>query len=362
MAEQDEEAVPSLSLTPPRTKEAGYLVLPFAHEQFKEFIEGLLGTPQSISRSIRGPFEVEPADIQSLSELLAQRIVQQNAGILAQFTARVTYSDDSTVEVHSVAEVLSYNEVRPVSCRALHLTWEYLVRFADKKVPEKQTITVSYLAGPASVALDEPSVIIVPSEFHMIRPGFISFRIEHTARTWGADLEALLSNYFKALIKPESKAKQWVQKHHGRIALCVSVGFFLLVAAGLLMTTHRFAAARLLELNQTIARQVPGGASTAAFRVLADMIARGAWAQYSFSAIVFLVVAVFVALFLGMWSDDAANTLPPSFILLNRESRKEKEEVLKRQKGRWLSFCGSILLSLFLGVLSNLIFGYLFSS
>lgn len=346
-------------LVPATIIEAGYLRLPYEHEQFREFIRSLLGRPQSISRAIQGPFEIEPSDIQNLNELISQRVAQQNAGILANFTARVSYSDDSTVELTSVPELLSYNEVRPVSCRAIHLRWDYLVRFQDKSVPEKQSIQVSYMAGDGDIAIDGPDIIVVTHHSHFERPGFITFRIEHTARSWGADLEALLSSYFKALVKPQSGPKRWIRAHRPAISLTLAISLFAVVAIGILLTTRTFASGQLQHLRAILGAQ-PGVESTSsAIRYIAELFAGGVWAQFSFAAVVSLVITVFLALWVGIWSDSAASTIEPSFILLNRESHKAKAELLRKLQRKWLSFIGSIVLTVVLGIVANYLFFYL---
>jgi len=43
--------------------QAGYVTLPFNDDQFKEFIKGLLGSPQTISKALEGAFEITFEDI-----------------------------------------------------------------------------------------------------------------------------------------------------------------------------------------------------------------------------------------------------------------------------------------------------------
>jgi hypothetical protein len=349
-------------LVPAGIIEAGYLRLPYEQDQFREFIKGLLGRPQSISKTIRGPFEIGVADVQSLSELLTQRVAQQNGGLLATFNARISYSDDSTVEVTSMPELLSYNEVRPVTCRALHLRWDFLVRFQDKQVPEKQSVQVSFIAsgGDSPVEFDADNIVIMHQPGPLIGPGYIApgyigFRIEHTARSWGADLEALLSSYFKSIVKPATGFKRWIAKHHGRVSLTVASCFFGLVALGIVLTTRRFSATQLAALHSVVTTD-PGGAS----RFVADMLARGIWAQFSFAAVLVLVVSLFLAVVFGTWADNSASSTAPSFILLTRESEKDKQEVLRKLDHKWLSFCWSVITSILVGIVSNVLFAWLF--
>jgi len=212
-------------LVPPTTKESGFLRLPIDQDQFKDFIKGLLGRPQSISRTMQGPYEIEMSDVQNLDQLIWQRIQQQNGGILAQFNARLVYWDDSTVEINSVPELLSYNEVRPIVCVGLHLRWDYLLQFADKRTPEKQGIVVSYSSAESEeIRFDsDPESIDRVAVRHS--RGVIQFRIEHTARTWGADMEALLHNFFKGQIRLEHPVKNWIRRYQIPISFTVAIVF-----------------------------------------------------------------------------------------------------------------------------------------
>lgn len=342
------------------TVESGYLKLPYDQEQFQSFIKGLLGRPQTISRTIRGPFEIRVADIVNLHQLIQQRMAQQNEGILAAFNARVNYSDNSTVELTGVPELVSYNEVRPLWVRGIHLKWDYLVRFLDKEIPEKQSVQISFVGSAEGVPIfDGESIIVLSSGAHSGSPGIISFRVEHTARTWGADIEALLSAHLQALVHPESSYKCWLRKHSSRISLTVGVGFFVVVVTGLFVTTRRFATGQIAAVNSLLA----AGKSTPDLTVayLTRFVAGGAWSQYYFAVVVFLALAIFVAIWLGIWAENTANTTEPSFLLLTRESEKHKKQVLEKLKKKHYSFIGSVVSSLALGVISNIIFAKLFN-
>lgn len=89
----------------------GYLTLPFNEEQFQSFIR-LLGTPQTITKRIKGNFEIHLKDLQNFHDLINQRITQQNNGKLIQLKTQVYYSDGSSVILSSYEELVTYNEVK----------------------------------------------------------------------------------------------------------------------------------------------------------------------------------------------------------------------------------------------------------
>src|SRR5215208_6114160 len=99
-----------IQLKPAEQVEAGYVMLPYDEAQFKDFIKSLLGSPQTVGKTIRGIFEIEMNDIRNLYQLILQRVTQQNDGILAQFKAKIVFSDNSSVEINNIEELLTYNE------------------------------------------------------------------------------------------------------------------------------------------------------------------------------------------------------------------------------------------------------------
>ena len=54
------------------------VTLPCSPEDFRDFIGGLLGKPQTVEHRIRGSYEVDLAALTNLHHLVDQRIHQQN--------------------------------------------------------------------------------------------------------------------------------------------------------------------------------------------------------------------------------------------------------------------------------------------
>jgi hypothetical protein len=73
------------------------------------------------------------------------------------------------------------------------------------------------------------------------------------------------------------------------------------------------------------------------------------------------VISVFLAIWFGVWSQDALDAPPPSFILLNRESEKHRDRVLAKQRRKWVSLCASVIVNLITSVVASLIFAKLFT-
>ena len=130
--------------------------------------------------------------------LVEQRVSQQNAGTLIQFTAKIDYSDNSSVLLNSLDAFRTHVEVRPIASVAVHLSWTYLIQFQGKTAPEKQQIDVTLHGASKFAVQTESGLISGPG-------GYIFIRISHTARTWGVDMESLLLGHFRTLIRAEPK-------------------------------------------------------------------------------------------------------------------------------------------------------------
>jgi hypothetical protein len=339
--------------------EPGSVVLKCTADSFKNFIASLLGKPQTIGKVFRGGFDIGLQEIEDLHLLLNQRISQQNTNSLIQFTARIVFDDSSSVLLNSFEDLKSYKEVRPVASTQIHLSWEYLVNFNDRKNPEKQEIEVTYLTRTVSPFLmidDDEEIVSSPM---MRASGYVTFRIKHTARTWGADIEALLTGYIKNIIQKESKARIFIRKHSGKIGLTVAIIF---LGVGILMSFLTAKCIRNSQHSEVLKFIAQKKDINDKIDYLLNSISNGIWPTYFFSVIVFLIVILVLAIVLCVWVDSAADTYKPSFILLTREAESQKERLVNSYKKRWYSFIFAIITSIITGVLANMIFNFFWTT
>lgn len=330
------------------------VVLPCRPEDFRSFITGLLGRPQTISKGFRGAFDINPDHIQDLHSLLTQRINQQNKASLIQFTARVVFDDNSSVLLNSLEEFMTYREVRPISSTQLHVTWSFLVEFQDKQVPEKQEIEISFVTSGGSMPIyDNESPTFIRMRFG--NGGSINFCIRHTARTWGADIEALLSGHINNILVPPPKLREFAWKNSGKIGLAVGITFF---AAALFFSF--WTASQLWNYQKLQISDYLGDAVQLPLKMdfVLQTISSGIWAKYYFSVIVFLIICVALSIILGIWVENSADTNKPSFIILTEQSERNKRKRLKKYQNKLVSFILSLVLSFVTGVLANYLFQY----
>lgn len=323
------------------------VILPCKPNEFRDFISGLLGKPQTITKGISGPFELHKSDIENFYHLVVQRVSQQNEATLVQFTVRIVYDDESTILLNSLEDFMRYHEVRAITSVAAHLSWTFLVRFQDRQIFEKQQIEVSIDTGQSLPIIreDVSSRMIIEARTR----GHFAFRISHTARTWGADIEALLTGHIENLVKKLHPLKKFLNKRSGWIGLGVAIVTFLFSMIACFYTTQVFLDSRMRTVR---ALQTPE--SKADYMV--NLITSGAWPRFFFYIFCFLILALITSIILGIWAGIKAETQEPSFLLLSKQAEKDKEKELNKTKKSWLSFVMSLVVSVITGVIGNFLF------
>lgn len=345
-------------LDKPLPMDRGAVLLPCAPDQFRDFIAGLLGKPQTIERSVRGPFTVTKNDIENLHHLIEQRVSSQNESTLIQFTCRIVYDDESSVLLNSFSDFVAYKEVKPlISCSA-HPSWTYLIKFQNKLVLEKQQIDISFGANRSRESIALPLNAMASPRFRVSRRyGGIFVRISHTDRTWGTDIEALLIGQLQTLVHVDSKLRQFVRKYSGTIGFGMAVALL----ASLLYTAWRIYTylkeATTTEVRALIKNQV---ASPEQIAKLARTIL-----QYSIDnpmdkvtgvGAVFVMLSLIGATVFGATLSTYAESFKPSFVVLTAKAEERRNLELGKDQNNWSKFIMSMFGGLVLSVLGNYLF------
>lgn len=316
--------------TPPKVSTSGQVALPFNEDQFKDFIVSLLGKPQTITKYLRGSYEINKDNLVSLFEIVNQRIYQQNDSKLIQFRATIYYNDNTTVTLNGLDHLVYFNDKLPLVSTAVHLTWQYLVKFRDKETFEKQEISVSFITET-----DGRVPIFDEDTYHRFHDDGISFRISHTARTWGADIEAILTKHLKTIVKKESKILSFFRYNSENVQHAVSA---ILIAITL-----------VISLYQTLSLRSENAHSK-------DSIF---WIHH-YGSYIFLVLGIRILLKVTLVIlEEFEFYSSPSFILLTPESEKNKIKKLSNYKKKWSRYLGTIILSILLGIIANYVYHYL---
>lgn len=330
------------------------VALPCEPNQFSNFISGLLGKPQTISNIYHGSFEVDHKEIENVFHLVNQRVLQQNEANLIQFTVKVIYNDNSSVLLNSIEDFKAYSEVRPLVSTQVHLTWSFLVKFQDRNYPEKQEIDLSFVTQSfQSISVFDSEISPSIPLTKLFGTGYAAFRIKHTARTWGADIESLLSGHIQHIILPQPKIRGFVQEHSGKLAFIVGVLFFIGSIAACFISANEISAQQL-EIVNTLSEN--GADLDTKINTLLQTSASGFWGKYFFSLFVFTIFSLFLSILFAIWVETTADTKRPSYILLTKKSKQNKELKEARYSSKWRSFMFSIATSIVTGVVANILF------
>lgn len=339
----EHEAVPQIN--------NGYVTLPYTEEGFKDFISSLLGRGQEIEKVIRGNFDIDITHLINIYTLLNQRIQQQNDGRLINFSAKIYFSDESTVSLHSVEELRTYNELRSIVCNAVHLSWDYLIQFQDKPHPEKQQINL-YISTNDSI-IRHGRLLSTDME------GSIKISINHTARTWAVDIESLLQQFFESIVDTGSPFKKFISYRSGLLSFISALFFFIAIIAITITTTDQFSSQTISEVNKNLSDST----LTIDQRInyISNYLAEGDWNQFTQKLVLFIIIGTVMSVILAIIVEEILSDikLGHSFITINEATKKHKQNILKKANNYWWKLLGTILLSIVTGVAGNYVFQYL---
>jgi hypothetical protein len=335
------------------------VTLPVKEDQLKEFLAGLLGKPQTIDRHIAGPFKVTRLDIENIYVLLDQRISAQNIGALASFVARIVYNDNSSVQLSSFVQFQTYNEVKPLKSESIHLTWIYLVQFQNKSTYEKQqidlTISVQELERQILVDAELSNRKLV----HLGNRGAIFLRISHSDRSWGGDIDSLLTGHLEHLRVEEQPMRKWLSDRSGTFGFSTWVVLFGMALYAVYYVVSQANAGYIADLK-AIETATPSIESLSrSLSLLSKFLVGGTGPGLILSAIVFVLVALIGSIAGALFVSEKASYSPCSFLLLTRQDDNEYQRAVSDSGSQLAGLCGSTLLSLTLGIVSNLLFYYL---
>lgn len=253
----------------------------------------------------------------------------------------------------SIDGLKAYNEIKFVSAIALEISWSFLVVFPGKTAPEKQVITMLFSTG-------KKHQIIAKDRVHQlvrtIKTGFIDFRIQHTARTWGIDIENLLDKLVDGIIYHEPRLKVWLRANSNRL----TGGMWLLLMAVLIFGLSWVLWGFIKAHNETVSVLLNGGnnqeALNSKLNYILELTVSGKVIYAPFFAIAALVCGMIILGIISVKADTYLDYREPAFLLLTKKS----EEDLKRYNKKVArSICYFILINI-CGIMTSVIGTVLF--
>ncbi len=340
---------------------SGYLSLPFDNEHFKEFIGKLLGKPREKTSILVGDFDISKEEILDLHQIVSQRVLQ-NEGALIQFKTVIYFSDNTDVTLSSLEEFVTHTELGPKVSVGVMLSWNYLINFPSKNVPEKQEIVISIGAPAVTGETDakETGNSFISYLLSNHNSGFFNITIFATEITWGEDLMNTLKDRIRVYFRKENKTAKFFFKYK----LIISWIFGIIAFAGFLYgiqkarnidyddryqaiknSTDEFLRSENPSLDKKldffIRYEVQSDYQTS-YNGLLDLFC-------AFSPILLSIIIGYVIFYL-------ADNKMPSFIVLTKESEKYKQYVMKQYQMQWVYFAISIIVAICTNLISSWVY------
>lgn len=167
---------------------------PIAKKDLGNFVSNLLGQKQSLERTFPIDFEIDHPWLINLHECLEQRICQQAHSQLLNFRAVVYFKNGTKRTITTLTSFSAYIETKPLISIGIKVVWEYLVSFPNKVHPEKQQISLSAFTRRENKEQNKSIFDIVFDSSRYSTDAFLNIQIDHTERTWGDDVENVISS------------------------------------------------------------------------------------------------------------------------------------------------------------------------
>ncbi|EMF7390804.1 hypothetical protein V8094_004587 [Vibrio parahaemolyticus] len=333
--------------------------IPVGKKDLGSFICDLLGQKQSLERTYDVVFEVDHSWLMNLHDMIDQRISQQANSNLINFSAVVYFENGSKRTITTVDAFRGYHETKPHVSTGVKVVWEYLVHFPNRPHPEKQQISFSAHVyekknTEKSTNVDRLSKAVSENA----KDSLINIQIDHTERTWGDDIENIISSCV-AEISHEDDLKDNFLKI-SRFVLFIAIMAFTLVypiysaqsvSGETLDTLHN----NFLELsnhteatNELINKKLDM-LFEAVSTIESNRNSRSMW-SLAFTFLGPIVAVIFLSV---------TKTARQSHILLSPRSNQLRDKLDKKNKGKVLIVILSYVLSIAAGVLANYSFQYL---
>lgn len=316
-----------------------FVTVPIKKKDFGDFITNLLGQRELIEGKKNGPFVIDFGWFIHMHHMLDQRITQQHSASLVDFSAILKYKNGSHKKLSTAESFLHFIEAKKVRTASVKITWTYLISFPQKKTPEKQEITLNVFLDPTSFINIENRIIrqSIPAN------GLISYSIAHTERTWGDDIETLLTREIDSVIKKS----HWYDELIGFTFLLLALSLFI---SGLLAPDYVGDLIRAKEINQLMSSL---GANVENITNLNDsaklsLLVKLFDPTHSFFkvGILYKIASFIFGIFASVLCFNIAIREKPSYLIITSEDKEHRECQTKKKSNsilmKILAFIGAI--------------------
>lgn len=333
------------------------IILPLKKRELGNFISDLLGQQQSIERTITTKFDINHAWLVNLHDLIHQRICQQASAHIIDFTAVINLDTGIKRSITTIEAFRAYIELRTDSTTSVTMIWSYLIHFPGKNYPEKQEISFHAKARTESQLRNRDdrgflSKLLIPEGFDWDE-SFIHYEISHTERTWGDDIETLISNEVNKVRRSEKSIGHTIYNCL-RWTLAISI-FVTMMTYPLYYNAASNAEVReqIMQLYHALPEK---SSSPEIIEEKLNLIASMVAVPKEKAASAFFIISLFLAPVISGIVFRLTSAGKQSFLVLSKHDEARKEVLLKKEGRQIPIMIGSYGVIVTLGILSS--FGY----
>jgi hypothetical protein len=277
---------------------------------------------------------------------------------LIQLQIEILQGDNASIQLNSLEEFHSYAEIRPAVTKRVVVTWIYIITFKGKATPERQQIEITF--SSVDEGLDSHIRLQRHREgftFDKSDTGYVDIIISYTARSWGADLEALLSSHVLTYLQTKPKG---VPKFLNEFS--TFVGF--LSGMGIASTLIFLGARPLWWAVSRYSGVIPSVTPTSdilravndKLDTLLPFITGLKGASLSVATVFYAVCLTIAAISGGIYVGEAASTKLPSFLLLSKNDERVRDEKMASYRSSWHRAFANSIIAILIGITSNILF------
>jgi hypothetical protein len=324
------------------------MALPVDKKALGEFISGLLGQPQSISKRFDQAFSVDHDWFIHFFSSILQRIQQQNSPEPLSFEARISYKDKLDRKITSWQAFQHFSETQNIISVGVRFNLALLIHFPSKELPERQELIINFQTanGKKSPGLFEHLLGLTTPL------GNIEIEIRHTERTWADDILRLIETEISNVHVPELKLRHHARKFFAPMAI---FSFPITTLASLGYTSWAGRTEGLTERAEKLLKSNDISLQFLHEKTNVLMIEAARTSVERSESFLFLLYALFISFLIYIAGMFLAQPTP-SFIVLSKAAEKDRTQTLDRQKRRGLVLIVSTVLSLALGIVGNFIY------
>lgn len=329
-----------------------FIQVPIKKKDFGHFVTNLLGQPETIIDNVRGSYAISMEWLIHIHHSLDQRIKQQSHSDLVDFSCIFKYREGPARKITTIETFLHFNEGKIVETESIEIIWTYLVNFPNKSTPEKQEISLKLVTDQVEIVTVGNGLIRRSN----VKQGLIAYKISHTERTWGDDIQSILAREINSVIKGQDKARKWIDI----IIPFFALGLFM---AGLILPDYIDELLKSNNISNIYSSMVLEGQTIESLsndeKLTLSVKLLDPNNQLHSVGPLYRLLSFFGGIFLAVITVLAFEVKRSSFILITNEDKKKHTEIVKKKNKKIILNIGSVLLSISASVVANYCYYYL---